>query len=636
LGEGCLLALKQRIKIMYSLSLIGGLGVDGVRGRGIPADRFPGVFDLNESGEVVGRFLGSFGDQRFLQAFSTSGSSNLGGQDSQAFGINDRNEVVGQSSGFDAGFRTVPDGQISDASTIDGTFIGFEINNNGDVVGLNNQNQAFRKFENQAIENLGTLRQDGTGFSVAYDINRSGVTVGRAVTDENRQHAFRYGRAGFDSRMIDLGTLGGNNSLARDINDFNLIVGDSEITPDSPTRHAFVTVSTLSPSADLGTLATDDSRANSRAFDINNKLQIVGESDTDISGEKHAFLQDISGGMIDLNDLVPQSDQFAFDLTSATAINDAGVIVGSAKLNVDQRIRFETGRVIDGRAGDVFAFRLTPTVTRLEAEDLTLDTYRIERNNAASANQVISLRDASGTTGITSTQFKGVSGLYDVVVTYLDETDGQASLDLKLNDRSLSRWTLDRDLGSGDPIEQTFTKRVIEGVRLFSGDQLSIVGTANGGEWARVDAIELVPTIHRTQLEAEDFNLNTYLIENNDVASNGRLISLRGAAGNTGSASIQFTGRSGTYDLVVGYVDETDGTAQVNLKINDRDIDSWTLDKNLGSASPTEQTFVERSINRVFVNQGDTLSINGTRDREEWARVDYVRLVPSVEDAFRA
>lgn len=622
---------------MYSLSVISGIGTQGITS-GFGGNRLPGVFDVNDKGEAVGRLLASSGNQFDLLAFSTTGSSNLGLSNSQAFGINNRDEVVGQSGGFGLAFRTTPGGQITDASTIEGNgiqgVIGFAINDNGDVVGLGRSDkgeQAFRQFENQPIENLGTLRTDGTGGSVAYSINRYGVTVGRAATNDNSQHAFRYGVdtdiLSFGPKMFDLGTLGGKSSLARDINDYSLIVGESDITPDSNIRHAFVTLSTIDFSSDLGTLATNDRNANSRAFDINNKLQIVGESDTDIPGEKHAFLEDPFGGMVDLNDLISKSDNSAFVLTSASAINESGEIVGSALLKFDQPIRYESGRVIDGRAGNIYAFRLTPTATRLEAEDLTLNSYQVESNNAASGGKLISLLGASNNTGSASAEFKEVSGTYDIVVNYLDETDGRAQLGLNVNDRPIDSWTLDKNLGNANPVEQTLTKRIISGVRLRQGDTLSLVGIPDNGEWARVDSIEWVPVDHVLGLEAEDFNLGTYQIESNSAASGGRVISLRGASSNTGVASTQFTGQSGSYDIQISYLDETDGTAQINLKVNDQSVDAWVLDKNLGNADPIEQTFVDRVIPNVFLKEGDILSIAGTSDGGEWARVDSLRLV---------
>lgn len=68
---------------------------------------------------------------------------------------------------------------------------------------------------------------------------------------------------------------------------------------------------------------------------------------------------------------------------------------------------------------------------RIEAEQMNLDNYLIESSNAASDGELISLLDASGTTGSASTEFSGPSGTYDIVVGYYDEADGQGQLELK-------------------------------------------------------------------------------------------------------------------------------------------------------------------------------------------------------------
>lgn len=104
-------------------------------------------------------------------------------------------------------------------------------------------------------------------------------------------------------------------------------MGDSEIEPGKDIKHAFVALDKIRPDADLGTLCTNDSNCNSRAFDINNRLQIVGFSGTD-SGQQSAFLKDPYNGMLDLNKFIPEEDSFYFRLEEASAINELGQIAG--------------------------------------------------------------------------------------------------------------------------------------------------------------------------------------------------------------------------------------------------------------------------------------------------------------------
>ena len=132
------------------------------------------------------------------------------------------------------------------------------------------------------------------------------------------------------------------------------------------------------------------------------------------------------------------------------------------------------------------------------------------------------------------------------------------------------------------------------------------------------------------QVEAEDMTLSSYRIEANTSATGGALISLRDSSTNTGQASLTFSGASGYYDVIVSYVDETDGQAQLSIQANDTLIDSWVLNQDLGSSNPIAQTFTQREIDRVLLETGSTVSITGITDGAEWARVDSIRFEPLI------
>jgi probable HAF family extracellular repeat protein len=118
----------------------------------------------------------------------------LGGAASEAFGINDRGQVVGAS------------------------------------MDTNGMTQAF-EWHNGSMTGLGFL--PGGTSSVAKAINRYGLITGQAhvpPTTANYQHAFLYA----SNTLVDLGTLGGSNSYGRAINNWGDITGSSWLITNAP------------------------------------------------------------------------------------------------------------------------------------------------------------------------------------------------------------------------------------------------------------------------------------------------------------------------------------------------------------------------------------------------------------------
>jgi probable HAF family extracellular repeat protein len=118
------------------------------------------------------------------------------------------------------------------------------------------------------------------------------------------------------SRVVDLGTLGGTSSWSVAVNNRGQVVGDSYLEGDSVV-HAFRWTPARGM-VDLGTLGGSWSRA----VDINAKGQVVGESALPGDTASHAFLWSPVEGMVDLGTLGGNS--------SAAAINDRGRVVGSS------------------------------------------------------------------------------------------------------------------------------------------------------------------------------------------------------------------------------------------------------------------------------------------------------------------
>lgn len=114
--------------------------------------------------------------------------------------------------------------------------------------------------------------------------------------------------------VIDLGTLGGESSVATDMNDKGQIVGWSHLGGGSAANRAFIWEDGVM--TDLGTLGGP----NAMAWGINNHGQVVGSS-MRADGTTRAFLWE-KGKMSDLGVLSGGVS------SSAAAINDHGDVVG--------------------------------------------------------------------------------------------------------------------------------------------------------------------------------------------------------------------------------------------------------------------------------------------------------------------
>ena len=159
------------------------------------------------------------------------------------------------------------------------------------------------------VTNIGTL---GGNDSVALSINDLGEVVGYSKTADGEVHAFRY----FREAIFDLSTLGGKESYAYLITNSGILIGDSR-TPDGMLRPFMGAPN--SPLLNLG----GDPHLFSSARGANNVGQVVGfRLIIDEHGQFHkrAYLY-TTNRTIDLG-------TFGGKQSDAIAINDAGKVVG--------------------------------------------------------------------------------------------------------------------------------------------------------------------------------------------------------------------------------------------------------------------------------------------------------------------
>ena len=132
-----------------------------------------------------------------------------------------------------------------------------------------------------------------------------------------------------------------------------------------------------------------------------------------------------------------------------------------------------------------------------------------------------------------------------------------------------------------------------------------------------------IPTSFR--IEAEDFDtLQNYTPESGSFASGGELIRVN----TSGMATTTFNGTSGRYNIVVGYYDENDGQSQLSIQLNNTTLDTWTLNNSPGGNFPNEDNLVERTVaTNIFLSVGDSIELLGSRNSNEFARIDYVDFI---------
>ncbi len=213
---------------------------------------------------------------------------------------------------------------VNDSCHIVGQFATEKVDRGGRVV-----RQAFLWIDGHML-NIDSIRSFDD--SAALAINRGGWTVGWRTFEEVGPRAALWTFLEYDEtgpKIIDLGTLGGQHSVANSINDFGLIVGQAEteiIAPPGETlnvafryEYPMEVWMTRLPPLFHG--------RNSAATDVNNAGVIVGWAEDD-AYFPHAVVWD-NGTVTDLG---------GFGGTEARAhgINNAGLIVGTASVAIEK------------------------------------------------------------------------------------------------------------------------------------------------------------------------------------------------------------------------------------------------------------------------------------------------------------
>jgi probable HAF family extracellular repeat protein len=254
-----------------------------------------------------------------------------GGTETTALGINSHGLVVGESY-FSEGYHAVlwTNGKPQDLGTLPGGVLSWAnaINALGQAVGAADGTDVGPEatvWSSSGPQGLGFLT--GGGYSEALGINRVGQVVGFSDVTGGNSDGFIWSKA---TGMQDLGSLpGGGGSSASAINDSGQVAGGSGC--GAGCQHAVLWTSVKGGVQDLGVLP---GASFSSAYGINNHGVVVGSSGY-INNADHAFIWTSTGGMQDLNDLIPQNS--GWSLQDAFAINDNEQIAGFGVLNGQER-----------------------------------------------------------------------------------------------------------------------------------------------------------------------------------------------------------------------------------------------------------------------------------------------------------
>ena len=140
-------------------------------------------------------------------------------------------------------------------------------------------------------------------------------------------------------------------------------------------------------------------------------------------------------------------------------------------------------------------------------------------------------------------------------------------------------------------------------------------GDTGDGDGGHADGSDVISM----RIEAEAMSLSNYETESFSGASGGKVAKLVSKDIGVATASTVFDGPVGTYDLSLGFIDESDGQGAVRLMVGDIEVGSWTLDDDDNS-----DTIV--TVEGILLTPGDEIFIIGESEAGERARVDFIEI----------
>jgi probable HAF family extracellular repeat protein len=246
------------------------------------------------------------------------------------------------------------------------------INDRGEVVGYSTRSDGRRHaflYIGGSLLDLGTL---GGEDSYAYRISGSGLLVGRA---QNADGLYRPFIATIGSKMFDLSSLdirlGGSISVAASVNSSGQVAGYFHVDGGHSEAHNRAFLYIDHKIIDLGKFGGEDSIA----VDINDSGQVIGSySQEPHHADRRAFLYR-AGNMIDLGTLGGR-------VTIAVDINNSGQVAGHAQVpnGASHAFLYTNGSLLDlgtlPGGSQSFAYGINDFGLAVGASDTTARTLR--------------------------------------------------------------------------------------------------------------------------------------------------------------------------------------------------------------------------------------------------------------------
>ncbi|WP_430468649.1 carbohydrate-binding protein [Vreelandella titanicae] len=298
---------------------------------------------------------------------------------------------------------------------------------------------------------------------------------------------------------------------------------------------------------------------------------------------------------------------------------------------------FRTATFADVTVGDDATLSLSASSTALEYARIDYIEFVPTDSGEPEPTILLGIADAdpvveSGDEGVTTLSF---------ALSASNAFSGDVELTLEINGVADTRTvtftdgvaTLAVDVANDD--EDNGSETVTVALIGATGDSFAIDSAAATASGSVSEDDEAVVPADPIRLQAEAFDTaTTFTIENIAAADGGQAIRLPGNSEGTASYALEGKVAAGTYTVIVGYVDESDGESTAQLSIGNADGESfsgsWTFDDDADSGNGVQpQNFRTATFADVTVGDDATLSLSASSTALEYARIDYIEFVPT-------